>query len=190
MKGKSWLSFFRLILILIIVLCSSTSGLFAETPAVGIQLPLFTLPAPDSPQTQAYLGLKTMEPFTLSAIKAKMVLIEFLSATCTHCIASAPVVNRLYKVIQDDPALARDVKMIGVAMGNDKSLANAFKKTTKIPFPVFPDEKLDIAAAIDINETPTMLLVSSSGKTLACHKGAFKDLDGFLKELREIHKTQ
>jgi len=190
MKGKSWLRCFRLICLLIAVLCASTNGLFAETPTAGTQLPLFTLPAPDSEQSRAYLGLKTMEPFALSAIKAKFVLIEFLSATCTHCMISAPVVNRLYKVIQDDPSLARDVRMIGVALGNDKSQANAFKKAYKVAFPIFPDEKLDIAAAVDIPETPTMLLVSSSGKTLACHKGAFRDLDGFLKELREIYKTQ
>lgn len=93
-------------------------------------------------------------------------------------------------MIQEDPSLAGDVKIIGVALGNNKTQTNAFKKTSKVAFPVFPDEKLDIAAAVDIHETPTMVVVSSSGKTLACHRGAFKDLDGFLKELREIHKTQ
>jgi hypothetical protein len=93
-------------------------------------------------------------------------------------------------VIQDDPSLARDVKIIGIAMGNDKSMASAYKKTSKIPFPIFPDEKMDVASVVDINETPTMVLVSSSGKTLALHKGALKDVDGLLKELREIHKTQ
>jgi hypothetical protein len=81
MKRKWRLRFFRLICILIIVLCSSTGELFAEAPSVGTQLPAFTLPAPDSEQSQAYLGLKSMEPFTLSAIKAKLILIEFLSAT-------------------------------------------------------------------------------------------------------------
>ena len=93
-------------------------------------------------------------------------------------------------MIQDDPSLAKDVKIIGIALGNDKTQTNAFKKTCKVTFPVFSDEKLDIAAAVDVHETPTMVLVSNSGKTLVCHRGTFKDLDGFLKELREIYKTQ
>ena len=47
----------------------------------GSQLPQFTLPAPDSPQVQSYLGLKTMEPFSLSDVRSKLVVVEFLSAT-------------------------------------------------------------------------------------------------------------
>lgn len=172
------------------MLCFSAGGLFAEPPAVGTQIPRFTLPAPDSDQSQAYLGLKTREPFALSAIKAKLVLIEFVSATCPHCLANAPVINRVYKVIQDDPSLRGDIKVIGVALGSNQARTNAFKKTTKAAFPIFPDEQLDIAAAFDVQETPTLILVSNNGKTLALHQGEIKDLDGFLKELRKIYKTQ
>ena len=81
MKGKWWLRCFRLTCLLIAMLCFSADGLLAETLTVGSQLPQFTLPAPDSEQSQAYLGLKTKQPFLLSAIKAKLIVIEFLSAT-------------------------------------------------------------------------------------------------------------
>jgi hypothetical protein len=63
------------------LLCFSAGDLFAEPPAVGSQITPFTLPVPDSEKSQAYLGLKTRAPFTLPDIKAKLVLIEFLSAT-------------------------------------------------------------------------------------------------------------
>jgi hypothetical protein len=93
-------------------------------------------------------------------------------------------------VIEQDRTLAKDVRIIGIALGGDKAQTDAYKKTTKTPFPIFTDEKLEIAATVDISETPTMVFVSHSGKTLATHSGTIKDLDGFLKKLREITKTQ
>lgn len=162
----------------------------AEALAPGSQLPPFTLPAPDSEETQIYLGLKTREPFPLSAINAKLVVVEFLGATCSQCLANAPQVNRLYKVIQEDPALAKDVKLVGIAIGNSKAQADAFRKATKTAFPVFPDERLLVAAAVDISETPTMIVASENGKILAFHQGVIRDFDSLLKELRELHKTR
>ncbi len=79
--NEKWWWVFRLPCLLLAMLCFSANGLLAEPPAVGSQIAQFTLPAPDSEKSQAYLGLKTREPFTLPAIKAKLVLIEFLSAT-------------------------------------------------------------------------------------------------------------
>jgi len=81
MKGKWCLRGFRLTCLLIALWCFLADGILAETLTVGSQFPQFTLPAPDSDQSQAYLGLKAKEPFPLSAIKAKLVVIEFLSAT-------------------------------------------------------------------------------------------------------------
>jgi hypothetical protein len=81
MKRKWFQRCFQSACLFIALLCSSVSGSLAVAPAPGSQFPPFTLPGPDSQQTQSYLGLKTMEPFTLSAISAKLVVIEFLSAT-------------------------------------------------------------------------------------------------------------
>jgi|WetSurSiteA1Bulk_404760.scaffolds.fasta_scaffold220407_1 hypothetical protein len=47
---------------------------------VGSQLPRPTLGAPDSPDAQKYLGLKSCDPFTISEIGSKLVLIEFIGA--------------------------------------------------------------------------------------------------------------
>lgn len=82
MKQKSFLRSILLLACLLALLSHGHAAYGAEGPpiAAGTQLNSFTFPAPDSPQTQAYLGLKTMEPFTLSKIGAKLVLIEFLSA--------------------------------------------------------------------------------------------------------------
>jgi len=43
---------------------------------------------------------------------------------------------------------------------------------------------------VGVMETPTMVLVTHSGKVLASHSGVIQDFDGLLKDLRENHKTQ
>ena len=75
----------------------------------------FTLPSPDSAQTQKYLGLQEMAPFTLAQTNTKLVIVEFFSAICTNCLANAPTENKVYKLLQEDPGLA-DTKLIGIAV--------------------------------------------------------------------------
>jgi hypothetical protein len=81
MKYKWFLRSFRLASLLFTLLCCSVSGSLAEELAPGSQLPQVTLPAPDSPQTQNYLGLKAMGPFSVSDVRSKVLIIEFLSST-------------------------------------------------------------------------------------------------------------
>ncbi len=188
---KHFLTSLQILTCLLCVLPWSTVyGSQNQPLPAGSQLPQFTLPAPDSQQTLSYLGLKTMAPCTLSQIGAKLVLIEILSALCPGCHASAPVVNRLYQVIQKDAALANDVKIIGICIGNDQAQIDAFKKNFKVPFPLFPDENLAIAQAVGVMETPTMILVTPSGMVLTSHSGVIRDFDGLLKDLRKNHKKQ
>jgi hypothetical protein len=81
MKWKWFLRSFQLICLFFILLCCFVSGSLAEGFAPGSQLPQFTLAAPESPQVQSYLGLKAIEPFTISDVRSKLVIIEFLNAT-------------------------------------------------------------------------------------------------------------
>jgi peroxiredoxin len=188
---KRFLTSLQLLTCLLCALpCYTAYGSQDPSFLAGSQLSQFTLPAPDSQQTVSYLGLKTMGPYTISQIDAKLVLIEILSALCPHCHANAPVVNRLYQVIQKDAALARDVKIIGICTGNDQTQIDAFKKSFKVRFPLFPDEDSTIALAVGVMGTPTMLLVTPSGKVLTSYSGVVQDFDGLLKDVRENHKKQ
>jgi peroxiredoxin len=188
---KRFLTSLQLLTCLLCALpCYTAYGSRDQPFLAGSQLPQFTLPAPDSQQTLSYLGLRTMDPFTISQTGAKLVLIEFLNALCPHCQANAPVLNRLYNVVQKDAALAKDVKIIGICIGNDKRQIDAFKKSFKVPFPLFPDENSAIAQAMGVMETPTMVLVTHNGKVLMSHSGVIQDFDGLLKVLRDNHKKQ
>jgi hypothetical protein len=58
------------------LLCSTIYS--AEQIPKGITLPDFQLKGPDSPQTKAYLGISNEKQFSLSQIKTKLVLLEFI----------------------------------------------------------------------------------------------------------------
>jgi len=188
---KRFLTSLQLLAFLLFVLpCYSVYGSEDRPILAGSQLPRFTLPAPDAQQTSSYLGLTTTAPYTISQIEAKLVLIEILSALCPHCQANAPVLNRLYQVIQDDADLARHVKIIGICIGNDKTQIDAFKKSFKVSFPLIHDENMAIAQAVKVMETPTMVLVTHSGNVIWSHSGVIRDFDGLLKDLNENLKKQ
>jgi peroxiredoxin len=106
------------------------------------------------------------------------------------CAKNAPVVNRLYHLIQDDSALAKGIKIIGIACLDNKKKADAYKTNFRVPFPIFTDEKGDIWRAVGMPGTPTMVLTTKSGKVLMSHVGVIEDFDGFVKELKEIHQKQ
>jgi hypothetical protein len=55
-------------------------GAEVELFPVGSQIAPFTVGVPGSPEVQKYLGLKSNDPFKLSDIGAKIVVIEFLNA--------------------------------------------------------------------------------------------------------------
>jgi len=180
MDRKIWLVFFALILGFAFALQSRI------VYASGEDLPpaRFTLPAPDSAQVQKYLGLKSMEPFSIEDVTAKLVVIEFLSALCPQCHANAPLMNKLYKMLQEDAVLS-EVKLIGIAVASEKPQLDAYRKNFKVQFPIFMDETFAISASMDGVATPTTMIISTKdGKVLASHVGVIKDFDGFVKELR------
>jgi hypothetical protein len=99
-------------------------------------------------------------------------------------------VNRLYNVIQGDAGLAKDVKLMAIAFGNDEKQINAFKTQFRAMYPIFPDKEGAIYEAVGKPPTPTTVMTTPGGKILMSHGGLISDFDGLLKELREIQKKQ
>jgi hypothetical protein len=73
-------SFPLLAFLLFLVQVHAVYGAEGEVFPVGSQLPSFTVGVPESAEVQKYLGLKGMDPFKVSDIGAKIVVIEFMSA--------------------------------------------------------------------------------------------------------------
>src|SRR5512140_3673563 len=104
------------------------------------------------------------------------------------CQKDTPVVNRLYNLIQEDPELAKDIKLIGIACTNTQDLVDGYKTHYRISYPVFPDEKGDVYLAVGVSGTTTMVVTTPGGKVLMSRRGGIEDFDKLVKELRNIHK--
>jgi hypothetical protein len=98
-------------------------------------------------------------------------------------------VNRLYHLIEEDPELKEDIKLIALAIGNNAKQAAMYRKKLRVPFPILTDQKGEIWMALEKPGTPTLVLCTSEGKVLAVHQGVIEDLDKFLEEIRELHET-
>ena len=70
--GFSFLMFF-------ILSCYTAHAAGAGSIPVGTTLPAFKLEGPTDKADQEYLGLKGSDPFTLSQVSGKLVIIEFMS---------------------------------------------------------------------------------------------------------------
>jgi len=188
MKKRGTVWFFWGVVCALILLQSSRA--VCADPVEQVPAAKFTIPAPDSAQSQKYLGLKAMGPFGVSDIKASLVVIEFMSALCPHCHVNAPIMNNLYKTIQSDSHLA-DVKVIAIAIGSEKAEVAAYEKKFKVPFRVFVDEDSSISASMEGVPTPTTMIVATeNGKVLFSQTGVIQDPDRFLKQLKTLHKKK
>jgi thioredoxin-related protein len=188
MKKWGWIRVF------LIVICTSfflqSSGAFCADPVEKDSLIKFALPPPDSAQTQTYLGLDAMKPFKVSDIRAKIAIIELMSARCPHCQANAPIMNNIYKTIQADSGLA-DVKVIAIAISDDKTGVETFKKQFKTLFPILLDEKREITNSMNVRATPTTMVVSTEdAKVLFTHAGVIPDADGFVKQVKFVRQLE
>jgi hypothetical protein len=105
------------------------------------------------------------------------------------CQKNAPVVNRLYTLIQGDPALAEDIKVLIISVADDKTRSDDFKAKFKLPIPIFPDEKGEIYFKLNQPVIPSLLLITTGGKVLMSHNGLI-DFDETAKKIREIQQKQ
>ncbi len=158
--------------------------------SIGMDLPQFTLDAPGSEKERQYLILKNPKSFSLSEIPAKLMVVEIFSVYCPHCRLQAPKLNSVYNLINQDPELTHDIKMIGIAAGADQSKTDKWKATLRIPFPLFADPVADVWEKFGKPGIPYTLVVTNSGKVLSIHSGVTEDVEEFFRHIKKLYKQQ
>ena len=149
------------IIVLALVLFVQTQTVLAmeasESPGshplpAGSAMPDLLLRGELSPEHLEHLGLKGPAPHSLSAIKAKTVILVAFSMYCPHCQREAPALNEMNTLIADR-GLAGDVKLIGVGIGNSDFEVQVFQQKYAVTFPLFSDP--DFKVNKDIGEVGT-----------------------------------
>jgi thiol-disulfide isomerase/thioredoxin len=195
-KNNTKLSF--LILISFVFLLS---GLFSKgieaagtseesiKPAIDInkKISALELPIPQSDQDRTYLGLKGTGTFELNQIKTRILIIEILDFYCPHCQHDAPLVNSLYRNIQERADIKDIIKIIGIGVGNSPYELNLFKQKFQVTFPLLPDQDSDISKTFGVKGTPTFIGIRLNNQGLMeiffFQEGGFEEAPKFLKEI-------
>ena len=175
-------------LIMVSLSCSSICSAANVPP--GTVLPDFQLKGPDSSQTKAYLGINNEKLFSLSQIKTKLVLLEFLDVYWPVCQKNAPVVNRTYNLFKDDKNLNKDIKIIGIGVGTQPEEMATYKKTFNVEFPLFTDPKKEIQKKLKVEAVPLTVLLDKKGKVLMSHSGVIGDFDAYVSEIKKNMRAQ
>ena len=157
-------------------------------PKVGQSVGNLTFPKPLSDEDANYLGLAKRNVFSLQDITSPYVLVEQFNTSCPHCMAQAPVLNRLYTMVQRDAALKSKLKFLAMGQNNDENAVKMWKAFHKVPFPVLPDTVSTFGKAMNFSAYPLTVVLDRSGKILFVHIGVFENADEVLKGIKAVVK--
>jgi len=194
----------RMVFILFILfasLLSESASLGSETitvlgnqvksdPGNNTSIPVFELPMPGSEREKSYLGLSGTGNFKIGQIKAQVLIIEVFSLYCPHCQRTASQINELYQKIQERPDMKEKIKMIGIGVNNSTYEVDSYRKRYKVPFPLIPDENMEISKMLGVRGTPTFIGIKVNGKgtqkRFYFEEGGFQDTQQFLTEIIKL----
>ena len=187
MNTKSWLFPWAGLAVVMVMILASSPAFPSEGPAPGSTMPAFQLKMADSPKASAaYLGLKGVKTFPLSQVKTKLLVADIFSVYCPVCQKNAPLVNQLFKIIQEDPNLNKNIKMLGISLEKDPSELAVYKQKFKVEFPMVLGPEQEIKKSFQF--LPVLLLLDQNGKILMSHAGEIKALEPILMELQKHNK--
>ena len=184
---KSWLILFALfaMALMLFPVQGVLSASEKELLGVGDLLPDLKLSAPKTPAYKEYLGLTGDSSFRIPDIKADVVIVEIFSMYCPHCQKEAPVLNKLYHMIENHPTAKGKIKLIGIGAGNDIFEVDYFRKKFEVVFPLFDDEDYIVHEAFGKPGTPYFVVVmgkdDGSYKVVHAQLGGFENPETFLK---------
>ena len=105
------------------------------------------------------------QPLSISALKDKIVLVDFWATWCVPCVAELPNVKAAYEKFH-----AKGLEIVGVSLDEDKNELLGFLKTNNVPWPQFFDGKRwtnELAVKYAISAIPATFLLDRSGKIVA-----------------------
>ena len=157
----------------------------------GDFFPEVPMEMPEDPKERAYLGLSEGMTFTLKQVKADVVLIEILSVYCPSCQLQAPLYNKLFDLIENDPKTKGRIKIIGIAAGNGNPEIKDFREKRHVLFPILPDRYFEMHRAIGGSRTPFTIYVRQDpsghdGVVTGTHLGTNRHYKQLFVDLRRL----
>jgi thiol-disulfide isomerase/thioredoxin len=143
-----------------------------------------------SKKQQAYLGISRKKYFSFKEINGSLVIVELTSTYCVSCKKNIPILNEIYQRIQKDPKLKGKVKVIGIAIGNNRKEVEIFKNEYKILYPLVTDYDFSSHKALGEPRVPYTMFVKRDVKgenfIINVHKGVIESAVSLMNDIRII----
>lgn len=147
----------------------------SATSALTLLLSTATVEALEKGQVAPEIGLTDLSgnAVKLSALRGKVVLVDFWASWCAPCRESLPVLERLSKSYAD-----KGLVIVGVNIDKTPELARSFLSKNKLTltFPVVNDKKHEVAGRYEPPTMPSSYVIDKEGRVRGVHAG-FKASD-------------
>lgn len=175
----------------LLFLMPTSTILAAGSISAGAPFPETTMPAPLEPEQRAYLGLDSDQPFSLSQIDGRVVLLEILNVHCPHCQKQTAPYNKLYRMIEADPETRGKIKLLGAAVGNSDEAIDDFVVIYSVAFPVVSDRNFRMHRSLRAGPTPFAVYAlrdHNEGEFVVTdtHLGVDRDVEGLFDYLKDL----
>ena len=105
--------------------------------------------------------------FSLSALRGKVVLIDFWASWCVPCRNDLPALEKIYADFRD-----RGLVLIGMDAGEDQDTVTKFLQQTKLSYPIILAGEKEVLASYNVTAFPTLVLIDREGKIALYHVGS------------------
>jgi cytochrome c biogenesis protein CcmG/thiol:disulfide interchange protein DsbE len=102
----------------------------------------------------------------LSALKGKVVLLDFWATWCGPCRREMPTIVKLHKELSP-----KGLAIVAVNVGEPHETVNAFLKKNMVSIPVWLDLDTQVSSKYGANSIPTLVVIDRTGKVTAYKVG-------------------
>jgi len=108
----------------------------------------------------------------LADYRGKVVLLDFWATWCGPCQQEAPIVDRIAQRYG-----AQGLAVVGVNTSDEAGNAAPFAKRHHLSYPIAYDEGQRVAMAYGVENLPTLIVISKTGKVVAIRRGVTSDAE-------------
>lgn len=141
-------------------------------------------------EDRQYLGLPpTARWLELSELTTRFVLIQLYNTLCNDCVTETKKLSAFFHVVENDPVLAGQLKIIGLGVYDSNQNVMKFKKHYDVAYPLFSDKSGQIFECLGQSQLPLAYLVRAKGDGSwiieLVKRGYFDPDEAFLHTLRQ-----